>query len=219
MIEPRQVGAGVYARWFIDDMCSDCKRQMELEAQRIREVKRESNSRRERTAKIRNNIKNKIPLLFRYARITKIKKQLADIMLDDHSVFLWGSVGTGKTYASLAALRVDILRNKCAERTVFESLLSKIQAENFSEDSILKKYLNADVLILDDIGLRDTEFARRILFRIIDTRMEQNLKTVLISNLSPENLKKNMGERIFSRLQTYRIVKLTGNDKRKLKRA
>lgn len=181
-------------------------------------VERESQLRRQRAALLLGLIKNEIPDLYRYARIRRLSVELGAILKSPESVLLWGGTGTGKTYASMAALRDFIRVGATGKRITFENLLAKIRKFDESEESILIPFFESTIVIIDDIGQSDSDFAARTLFRIIDHRMEYRKKTIITSNLQPEVLKKSIGERIFSRFQTYKIIKLSGNDKRESQR-
>lgn len=72
------------------------------------------------------------------------------------------------------------------------------------------------LLIIDDIGSeRLTEWVRERIVSIIHTRVSNGLSTIYTSNLSPEELKAEMGDRISSRiLGCSNVVEITGADRR-----
>ena len=72
------------------------------------------------------------------------------------------------------------------------------------------------LLIIDDIGAeRVTEWVRERLVSIINTRVGAGLSTIYTSNLSPEELKEGLGDRISSRvLGSSGVVEITGADRR-----
>ena len=75
---------------------------------------------------------------------------------------------------------------------------------------------NCNLLIIDDIGAeRLTEWVRERIISIIHTRVSNGLSTIYTSNLSPEELKEEMGDRISSRiLGGTSIIEITGADRR-----
>lgn len=72
------------------------------------------------------------------------------------------------------------------------------------------------LLIIDDIGAEKlTEWVRERIVSIIHTRVSNGLSTIYTSNLSPEELKDEMGDRISSRiLGGSKIVEIKGADRR-----
>ena len=75
---------------------------------------------------------------------------------------------------------------------------------------------NCKLLIIDDIGSEKlTEWVRERIVSIIHTRVSNGLSTIYTSNLSPEEIKAEMGDRISSRiLGGAKIVEITGADRR-----
>lgn len=75
------------------------------------------------------------------------------------------------------------------------------------------------LLIIDDIGSEKlTEWVRERIVSIIHTRVSNGLSTIYTSNLSPEELKEEMGDRIASRiLGCSNVVEITGADRRGVK--
>lgn len=213
VLEARYVGNPAFGRWFTFDLCPDCKRDQDLKELEIERLRQQRQNRAGFKASV-NEALTEIPPLFRSARLGQLKPELQQILTSPASIYLWGGVGCGKTYAAMATLRAGAVRGKTIKRVVFESLLSELRRFTETEDSILSPYLKADIVVIDDPGISNSDFSKRILFQIIDGRVEQLKKTVLTSNLSLEKIKGIVGERVFSRIQTYSIVKLTTKDQR-----
>lgn len=72
------------------------------------------------------------------------------------------------------------------------------------------------LLIIDDIGSEKfTEWVRERLVSIINTRVSNGLSTIYTSNLSPEELKEGLEERIASRILGYSgVIEIKGSDRR-----
>lgn len=87
----------------------------------------------------------------------------------------------------------------------------------FEEELEMVRYCN--LLIVDDIGSeRLTDWVRERLVSIMHNRVSNGLSTIYTSNLSPEELTSEMGDRIASRvLGTAQIVEITGSDRRGIK--
>lgn len=148
---------------------------------------------------------------------------------DNRSLFITGSFGTGKTYYAISILKgfVDQLPNTCfvepySSMPLFitvPDLLLKIRS-TFSlercEEEIVDKYANTPLLVLDDLGSeKTTEFSLQTLYIILNRRYNEQLQTVITSNLSLDEVKGMLNDRIASRIAGMcQVVKLNGKDKR-----
>ena len=179
-------------------------------------------------------ISQTIPSLFQSARIENLSEslqaaiKLLEVQSNGKGLFIWGSPGTGKSYALAAMSREYILQGFIVARVTYEMLCLKIRdsfkTNNQTELSIIKPYLDADKFILEDVGTtksegnKESDFSVRTLLVLIDYRLENCLPTFISSNRPIEELAKTFDERISSRLvQACKIIKLTGKDRRKEK--
>ena len=139
-------------------------------------------------------------------------------------LFLTGPVGTGKTHLAVAIndYIARILKRKLNYHTRFIifttaiDLLSEIKYSYESSDteSTIKRYENCSLLILDDLGIeKSTEWTHELFYKIIDTRYSNQKPTIITTNLSDEELKIKLSERITSRVyEMCEGVKLIGGD-------
>ncbi|MGX0037022.1 DNA replication protein DnaC [Staphylococcus auricularis] len=81
-------------------------------------------------------------------------------------------------------------------------------------DELVQLLSNIDLLVLDDIGVENTEHTLNKLFSIIDNRVGKN--NIFTTNFSDSELNKNMNwQRINSRMKhNSRTVKVLGEDYR-----
>lgn len=132
-------------------------------------------------------------------------------------VFFLGKVGRGKTHLAGAIARY-VIENYYVP-VIFRSyseMLDKIK-QNFDGDKKeVERLCNAPLLIIDDLGQEKwTEWNHEVLFRIINSRYETKSPIVVTSNLSPMELRENVGEAVFSRLyEMTDRVKVAGKDHR-----
>ena len=91
------------------------------------------------------------------------------------------------------------------------------KSEN-SESDVLNQFCNIDLLILDEFGVQvGSEHEKLLLFRIINTRYENLMPTILISNLSALEIK-NFEHRIYDRLKEGGfLLTFTGESMRRSK--
>jgi len=145
-------------------------------------------------------------------------KMFAQVLLDEfeewkeQGLVYWGQVGNGKTH--LVAAIANALKEKghivifikMAELLdLIKSTFGKDKKGNrvtdFSKEDIIKALMICDVLILDDIGVESiTNWVEEEVFKIIDGRYVRKKKILATSNLEPQELKEQIKDRSFDRL-------------------
>ena len=83
-----------------------------------------------------------------------------------------------------------------------------------------RRYLNCDLLILDDLGSElTTQFTQSALYEIINTRLVGERHTVISSNLSIGEVAQRYAPQIASRLDgEYHTLEFFGDDIRLLRK-
>ncbi len=138
------------------------------------------------------------------------------------NLLLIGKTGTGKTHLSTAIAKTVIEKGFSVLYDSTQNILSAFESDKFRsprDDSEFKsdKYLDTDLLILDDLGAEfTTQFTVSCLYNLLNTRYNRGLSTVISTNLSDEELQAKYEDRIFSRLvgQDTEILLFVGRDKR-----
>lgn len=142
------------------------------------------------------------------------------------SLLFLGKPGLGKTFLSACIARVVSENGFSVVYDMARAVFAKFEAVQFSHPIDLgsarediKRYLECDLFILDDLG---TEFMTQhtvsALYEIVNTRIITNKKTIINSNLSPEDLQGCYSEQIASRLLgEYQVFRFYGEDIRKKK--
>lgn len=138
------------------------------------------------------------------------------------SIFMLGMTGLGKTHLSLSIAKEVIEKGFNVAYDSIVNYLRMIEKEHFgkADTDTLQTLLNADLLIMDDLGSEyESSFYVSSIYNIINTRLNKGVPTIINSNLSPSELQKRYDERIVSRLiAMYDYLKFTGNDIRKIKK-
>lgn len=123
-----------------------------------------------------------------------------------NNMFFIGSVGTGKTH--LASSIIQELYDTKRVRMIRVIELIRILKETWqrgaerTERDVIDYFGSVDVLILDEVGIQfGSETERMFMFDIINTRYDNMLPTILISNLDINNLKEILGEQAVDRLR------------------
>jgi len=146
-----------------------------------------------------------------------------------HGLLFTGPVGVGKTHLAAAVLRA-IVRSS-GRRGVFadyRDLLRQIQdsynpVAETSELQILRPLLDADVLLLDELGARrPTAWVRDTVTHLLNDRYNREKITLITTNYGDASgdgeagLEERIGERLRSRLhEMCKQVRLAGKDFRR----
>ena len=144
---------------------------------------------------------------------------IADVKNKNCNKFLlmFGTFGTGKTLLGSSIIRecggyYTTSFKMCIEyesSSDFRAKKSKLEVYDF--------YCNVPVLVIDEFGASDKKATEKeLIANIIDQRYENNLPTVLISNLTKQQIVEILGRRIFDRLtEICTSVEFTGESRRK----
>lgn len=137
------------------------------------------------------------------------------------NLLLIGKTGTGKTHISTAIAREVISRGYDVLYDSAQNILSDFEDDQFrrryDEEPKGKKYLECDLLIIDDLGAEfTTPFTVSCLYNLLNTRQNRALATVISTNLSNEDLSRKYEDRIYSRIMGSgtRILAFVGPDRR-----
>lgn len=135
-------------------------------------------------------------------------------------IYLAGPTGVGKTYLIRCMANELINRGKIVKlSTSFNMNIDFRDFNKTSEQEIIKKYLNCEVLFIDDLGTEPLykNITIENLYLILNERKTRGLPTIITSNLSLQDVKERYDERIFSRIadrETSITLYLDGEDKR-----
>jgi len=120
-------------------------------------------------------------------------------------LILTGKVGTGKTHIAIGLGKLIAEQFAYVNYISLTSLVREIRSTwndpNKHEETIISNYQNTGMLIVDEIGVQNgTENERNILFEIIDGRYQRILPTIIISNLSIDEVSQMISQRSVDRI-------------------
>lgn len=197
-------------------VATKCRCEREVEERRKREKQNEEDMERIRKLKKASLMDEKLSgATFRNfkptkynARNLKLCQRYAekfDLMLEkNQGLLFWGDVGTGKSFAAACIANYLLERKIPVIMTSFVKLLEVIQASREEEPAILNRLGYAKLVIFDDLGAeRGTDYALEKVYNIIDSRYRKSLPMILTTNLTIEEMKRDMDirySRIYDRI-------------------
>ena len=94
---------------------------------------------------------------------------------------------------------------------------------NISQKSDYIQYVNekitkVDLVVWDEIGMKGlNNWEHEIILNFINLRIENGKSNIFTSNMNPDQIRENLGDRLYSRIvEMSRLIELTGKDKRAL---
>lgn len=159
----------------------------------------------------------------RMTSILKLCKSFAkDFPNVDKSLLFIGGVGLGKTHLSLAIVNEVIEKGYGVIYGPVGTLFSAVEKEHFSsggETEKLDALLNADLLVIDDLGTEFTSpFFLSLFYNIVNSRILNNKPTIINTNFTFDQLEEKYSPRITSRfIGHYEMRRFIGTDVRQQK--
>lgn len=166
-----------------------------------------------------------VGLRYHEAKLTTLSAEVKvelDLLEYGQDLFLYGEVGTGKTFAMAALIRRYVYQGYDCERINFDSFCVKVRstfspAAKTTAWALTEKLKSLDKLFIDDLGLRSTpesQFAYDTFYDLLNKRQEKMLPTYVSSNKTIEQLGQTFDQRIASRLRMAMVIEMKGGDRR-----
>lgn len=136
----------------------------------------------------------------------RYSQQFNKMKVENVGLLIYGVPGNGKTYATCCIANDLIERGIPVICVGINAILQRIQETYNSwgregENNVIKSFQNADLLIIDDLGVEQkTEWAISKIYNIIDSRYRNGLPTIITTNLTLDSLEEKYGKRTYDRL-------------------
>ena len=153
-------------------------------------------------------------------RNLEMARQMADTFVPGKdNLLLMGGTGLGKTHLSTAIARRVIEKGYSVVYETVQTVFSDFEYDHFrsgynSSKGKAERYLEADLLILDDLGTEfSTQFTLSCLYQLVNARLVRGLSTIISTNYNEQELITHYDSRLTSRfLGNYRILCFKGSD-------
>ena len=140
--------------------------------------------------------------------------------LNSSSLLIFGNAGLGKTHAALSIASTVLERGYDVIYISAQDMCSQLERARFDDDSsLMDAMLEADLLILDDLGTESmSSYTLSCLYTLVNTRMAKRRPTIYTTNIvNSAMLEKRYTEKIASRLSgSCEPVEFLGNDIRQI---
>lgn len=124
------------------------------------------------------------------------------------SAIFTGERGTGKTHIAIGIAHALITEHKStAVYSTVQRLIRSVREtwrrdSEKSETEVIALYASPDLLILDEVGIQaGSENEKNILFDVLNERYETRRSTIMLTNLSVDECREFLGERVFDRMR------------------
>lgn len=155
--------------------------------------------------------------------------QLMDYVSKGLGLTLIGNVGTGKTHIAAGLVALACGLGIEARFISVGELLARLRASydddrrngQPSEGNILAEFGSVPFLALDDLGTeKPSGWVRDRFYLVVNRRYMAGLTTIVTSNVGPDRLEENLGQRVISRIWGTSIaLKFEGGDYRERRKA
>jgi len=136
----------------------------------------------------------------------------------ERGLFLAGPFGSGKTHLAVAALHEAVTWELAHGLFVSAAgLVSKVRKGERLDWQPVELACGVDLLLLDDVGQEaGSDFTRDIVARVITSRYDESMPTIMTTNLGPQALTKALGGGVTSRIhEMCTALTLTATDYRR----
>lgn len=140
---------------------------------------------------------------------------------NNENLLFYGTTGLGKTFMSNCIAKALLDKGKIVIYQTAFKILEIISDYKFRKNSVNNEFeykilFDSDLLIIDDLGTElSNSFTNTEIFNIINTRLLNNKKTIISTNLSLKQIAETYSDRVYSRIAShFKPLKFYGPDLR-----
>lgn len=149
--------------------------------------------------------------------ITDEQGKLIERLREEYDLIITGTIGSGKTHLATAYI-LECARNNISAKYITEYRFAELFMIRNSKDIETARSAEREiehcksyrVLVIDEVGKRSlTEKQNIELDELISARYDNMLRTIIVSNLTSNELKKRIGDRAYDRLKGNNAKRVT----------
>ncbi|MDO5018642.1 MAG: ATP-binding protein [Lagierella massiliensis] len=152
----------------------------------------------------------------------EFKEYCKNFSSNSKSLFITGPVGTGKTYFCNCISHELIKKNFNVVYLTSQDLMRKLKNYNIGSFEFEEKnrqdyelIVNSDLLIIDDLGSEQiSNYNISNFFNLINERLIRKKPVIISTNIAFNEIRDIYDERIYSRLKSYELCLIYGDDLR-----
>lgn len=152
----------------------------------------------------------------------EFKEYCENFSKDSPSLFISGPVGTGKTYFCNCISYELVKKNVNVVYLTAPDLMKRLRNYNLGSFEFEEQYrqdydliVDSDLLIIDDLGSEQvSQYNMASLFNLINERLIRKKPVIISTNVSFNEIRDLYDERIYSRLKSYELCTMYGDDLR-----
>ena len=138
---------------------------------------------------------------------------------DSRTLILTGKVGPGKSHAAYAIGNAAFDRGVAVAAWSVVTLMAELRPSSSDEDRparVMERACEWPLVILDDLGQENvSEWVAEQMFRIVDARNTNGLRTIVTANIGADAIRMRYGAAVLDRLeQDAVVVKFEGRSRR-----
>lgn len=133
-----------------------------------------------------------------------------------------GPVGTGKSHMA-AAVSIEAYKSRLVWRVIWRDagrFIRSLAPDADNRHGNLRDYITENLLVIDDLGGEyRTDWSTGLLEDVISRRYDRQRPTILTTNLAPDDIQRDYGDRLWDRLRDVNsVVVLAGESYRGARR-
>ena len=117
-------------------------------------------------------------------------EQWQTMRAENLGLFLWGGVGTGKSFLAGCIANALMEQEVPVRMTSFARILNELNSSFSGRNEVVDKLCRYPLLIIDDFGMeRGTEYALEQIYNIVDSRYRSRKPLIVTANLALDEIR------------------------------